>query len=307
MSAEAPPLFKAGDKCPCKNCSGVFHHDHGDPEAVCPSCGYAPEDAYDGRIADCPSCGSFAHVINQGNIICSGCKLELTADNEEAALQLWNALPRVMPEVHAAHAIIVDHWRRRNELTPEEWRSLAPMFLGYAVGTASALFEERRLHASLKTARAGRGSGGPLSWRCFHCDEVFTDQHRARLHFGTEEGCVPACHIKASEGGLLKALRDAEDAARDAWAAIHSEGTDIMAAWRGAQARHHQAVTSAEERGYERGLQDMREEVEALRRILHAYGDRVRMATSVRPEWQQWIDEAMSWVAENPEASDAQA
>ncbi len=96
---EIAPLFKAGDKCPCNDCEGVFavpkHHSSDEPDYVeCPVCGYVPEDEFDGRIDDCPSCGSFAHIINQGNVVCSGCTLELTADDEETALALWNAIGR---------------------------------------------------------------------------------------------------------------------------------------------------------------------------------------------------------------------
>jgi hypothetical protein len=44
-------------------------------------------------------------------------------------------------------------------------------------------------------------------------------------------------------------------------------------------------------------------EIARLRRILHRYGDRVPMAMCHRPDWQQSIDDAMQWVADNPEAS----
>lgn len=49
-------------------------------------------------------------------------------------------------------------------------------------------------------------------WRCFFCDEVFTDRRAAALHFGVDEDCEPACRIKGAEGGLLKALRDVDEA-----------------------------------------------------------------------------------------------
>lgn len=41
--------------------------------------------------------------------------------------------------------------------------------------------------------------------------------------------------------------------------------------------------------------------IERLRRILHRYGDRIPMATCARPDWQQEIDEAFEWVANNPD------
>lgn len=55
----------------------------------------------------------------------------------------------------------------------------------------------------------------PKAWRCFHCDEVFTDEAEARAHFGEDQtGTTPmgesACRVAASEGGLLKALRESE-------------------------------------------------------------------------------------------------
>lgn len=44
-------------------------------------------------------------------------------------------------------------------------------------------------------------------------------------------------------------------------------------------------------------------EIERLRRLLHKYGDRIPLATNARPDWQQEIDEAMEWVANNPDDS----
>lgn len=48
-------------------------------------------------------------------------------------------------------------------------------------------------------------------------------------------------------------------------------------------------------------LVDQAAQIERLRRILARYGDRVPMAMCHRPDWQQEIDEAMEWVARNPE------
>ncbi len=50
-------------------------------------------------------------------------------------------------------------------------------------------------------------------------------------------------------------------------------------------------------------LDNQVKQIERLRRIIHRYGDRVAMATSARPDWQQEIDDAMAWVASHPEVS----
>ncbi len=140
----------------------------------------------------------------------------------------------------------------------------------------------------------------PGTWRCFHCDALFTSEGGAREHFGPHEGRTPACQIKAAEGGLVRALRQAEEEAERATWALHDESADGLKAWRAAQARNAQAVASAEEVGYQRGMADMRQELETLRRALAWHGDPVRMATT-REEWQRDVDEAMRWVKDNPE------
>jgi K+-sensing histidine kinase KdpD len=101
-------------------------------------------------------------------------------------------------------------------------------------------------------------------WRCFHCDQVFTTERCARLHFGPDEDSVAACVIKAgAEQGLVGALRDAEKAAADAWHAVHNETTDAAKAYYAQSTRHHQQLRLAEEAGYERGLADARELAQA--------------------------------------------
>ena len=93
-------------------------------------------------------------------------------------------------------------------------------------------------------------------WRCFHCGDVFTDPARARQHFGRTEDSTPACVIKGADGGLLKALRDAEEQADDAIQAMHAESTDAAKAYNRQRRRHTQALIAAEESGYEKGLRD---------------------------------------------------
>lgn len=102
-------------------------------------------------------------------------------------------------------------------------------------------------------------------WRCFHCDEVFTTEHTARLHFGETECQSPACQIKAgAEMSMLEALRRAEEEARKAVIAMHEEGTDGWTAFRRLEGRTKQNAEAAENLGYERGLRDGRAEAATL-------------------------------------------
>lgn len=98
----------------------------------------------------------------------------------------------------------------------------------------------------------------PFGWRCFHCNDHFTSVREARLHFGADPFLnAAACQIKAgAEGSLLKALREAEDAAEQARAALHDETSDVHRAMYAANCRHQGALQAAEELGYERGLRD---------------------------------------------------
>ena len=53
-------------------------------------------------------------------------------------------------------------------------------------------------------------------WRCFHCDEVFTDRQAAWEHFGDDHLCstdVPACidPLRTDEKQRAKELRDARE------------------------------------------------------------------------------------------------
>lgn len=62
------------------------------------------------------------------------------------------------------------------------------------------------------------GDGATKEWRCFHCDEVFTDQKEAFRHFGHDDycaqddaGCVSP--LRTDEKLRLAELRDAQEAA----------------------------------------------------------------------------------------------
>lgn len=102
-------------------------------------------------------------------------------------------------------------------------------------------------------------------WRCFHCDEVFTERRCAAAHFGANEEAEPACKIKqGGERGLLDALRKAESDLADAWHMIHSESTDAAKAYYAQTSRHREQLTAAEQTGYDRGLADAQTHPETL-------------------------------------------
>lgn len=98
------------------------------------------------------------------------------------------------------------------------------------------------------------------SWTCFHCDETFTDEKLARLHFGPTVADEPGCLIKVrlgAERGLLLALREAEERI----ARYMENDSDVMRSMHGMQARHARQLVEAEEAGYLRGICDARAEM----------------------------------------------
>lgn len=120
------------------------------------------------------------------------------------------------------------------------------------------------LQADGETPCPCRGCQAPApaskEWRCFHCDEVFTEEHSAKLHFGMDQCSDPACVIKmGAEKSLLVALRKAENELADAWAAIHNESTESAKAYYAQQSRHGEQLRAAEELGFERGIAEVKQ------------------------------------------------
>lgn len=92
-------------------------------------------------------------------------------------------------------------------------------------------------------------------WRCFHCDQFFSDADAAEKHFGASEYCEPECQISRDRFEAMQAELDRyreEDGPKDLQ----------MRAMEAQQAR---ALRDAEEQGYYRGVRDMRDRVEAIR------------------------------------------
>lgn len=91
-------------------------------------------------------------------------------------------------------------------------------------------------------------------WRCFHCDEVFTDKATAAEHFGHDELCEPACKIDAAE------YRRMEDVHRQ-----HLNETDEASRlYYAQQDANRRALVAEEQKGYDRGLADGRAQVAEL-------------------------------------------
>lgn len=93
------------------------------------------------------------------------------------------------------------------------------------------------------------------SWRCFHCDELFTDRGAAALHFGEDLMADPACKLTAMEGGLLALIRAQEQQLQ----VFRTEETASYREFYALGARHAEAVRRAEEAGYARGLVDAKD------------------------------------------------
>lgn len=91
------------------------------------------------------------------------------------------------------------------------------------------------------------------SWRCFHCDEVFTDRASAAIHFGTSEIDEPGCKMLSK--GEVELLRDYRDMAAR-WQRCVSEDCEASRIYHSMSADKETAVRKAEEQGYARGLAD---------------------------------------------------
>ena len=93
----------------------------------------------------------------------------------------------------------------------------------------------------------------PQEWRCFHCDEAFTDAESAALHFGKSEYQNPICSVDTAE------YRAMEERVRR----CNEEDSDLHREIHGLHAQHHIELQREEEKGYARGLRDQK--AEALR------------------------------------------
>lgn len=94
-------------------------------------------------------------------------------------------------------------------------------------------------------------------WRCFFCDEVFTRYEDAAEHFGKDDACeadTPACKLAAHTKHLIRYLRKLENELRR----YMMEDSDVMRSIYTLEADHAQALIRAEEKGYSKGIQEMK-------------------------------------------------
>src|SRR5690349_17270652 len=93
-------------------------------------------------------------------------------------------------------------------------------------------------------------------WRCFHCDEVFTNTNTASAHFGWGEDRLPGCVEKVNGGelGLLRRVRKLEDQLIE----FLTETGAVESYVQSLKADHERALRQAEEDGYNRGVRDAR-------------------------------------------------
>lgn len=92
-------------------------------------------------------------------------------------------------------------------------------------------------------------------WRCFHCDEVFTDRDSAAEHFGVEPEEQAMCRqVSADDKALLKIIADQAQQLN----AYRNESTPADLLYHVFSTRIAQQAITSEEEGYRRGLEDGR-------------------------------------------------
>ena len=91
-------------------------------------------------------------------------------------------------------------------------------------------------------------------WTCFHCGETFTILSLARNHFGWTIDAEPACRIAQGERKLVGHIRYLEDQI----ARYLDEDGPKDREMHAMRARHAVELREAEEKGFARGVADMR-------------------------------------------------
>lgn len=139
-----------------------------------------------------------------------------TSERSERSSSTWNSRRGALASIPSSDFVLVTH----NVMTDTELEIECP--------------------------QCGAEYGVPDSWRCFHCDEVFTDREAAEQHFGHSEYCDPACRISRER---FEALQFEVERYREEDGPKDREMAHMCC-------KHVQALRAAEEEGYFKGLQD---------------------------------------------------
>lgn len=124
------------------------------------------------------------------------------------------------------------------------------------------------------------GAEEAVAWRCFHCDETFTDPEKAREHFGDDMLENPACKLSRDQRGLVGIIRE-QKRELDAYG---NERDALAMNFYALGAQHETKLREAEQVGYDRGLADGRtrpatqppageDAAEALKDFNHCLGE----------------------------------
>lgn len=95
-----------------------------------------------------------------------------------------------------------------------------------------------------------------ISWRCFFCNEVFKHKDKAAQHFGVFEACeadVPACKLMQHQERFIEYVRGLEQEIR----LYQDDNTPLQRAMWDLEATISTKVKEAEEKGYNKAVQDM--------------------------------------------------
>jgi len=131
--------------------------------------------------------------------------------------------------------------------------------------------------SELETENARLKTGSTDQWRCFHCDEVFDNVSCAAEHFGLNENSNPGCIEKVigGENGLLRRVRSLEGELAQSLFDASNETGAVENYVHGLRADHASELLREEERGYAKGVSDMRAELIAAEASLAASQERV--------------------------------
>lgn len=127
--------------------------------------------------------------------------------------------------------------------------------IAYEQHNSMGMAIEAALRAMPASERDDDTTGGYAGrkWRCFHCDEVFSEKDEAAAHFGWSEMDTPACRV---DGTLAYAFRQQEAELR----AYRQEDTRLIQEFYELASRHASEKAEWGDKEYAKGYADARAE-----------------------------------------------